>query len=361
MSRDIYLVGSAGELIRMSEEPYRAESELQQWLAACPELLSESKGDESQWLLVAREPGIPGEEAGKARWAVDHLFLDAEGVPTLVEVKRSTDTRIRREVVGQMLDYATNAVLYMTLDQLIEDFETGCNARGVDPEEEIATHTSFADPERFWDQVSTNLRAGKIRLIFVADRIPTELQRIVEFLNEQMSEAEVLAIEVRKHAGAGKQALVPRLLGRTAQAKARKRKYRGASLSPELRDIILEYHRSTETSWHHSANGRLIYPWEPNRGVHYEFTQPSEAVGGVELHIEGEWGLPARGVLAELEGAAAGEATLQWDPHYWKGLGRVYVEIALNAGPSAIAEVMVDLTDLTYGPVDEALKNRRAL
>jgi hypothetical protein len=32
-------------------------------------------------------------------------------VPTLLEVKRSSDTRIRREVVGQMLDYAANGVV----------------------------------------------------------------------------------------------------------------------------------------------------------------------------------------------------------------------------------------------------------
>ena len=32
-------------------------------------------------------------------------------MPTLVEVKRSSDTRIRREVVGQMLHYAANAVV----------------------------------------------------------------------------------------------------------------------------------------------------------------------------------------------------------------------------------------------------------
>ncbi len=53
---------------------------------------------------------MPSEEGGAGRWAIDHLFLDQDGIPTIVEVKRSTDTRIRREVVGQMLDSAANAV-----------------------------------------------------------------------------------------------------------------------------------------------------------------------------------------------------------------------------------------------------------
>ena len=37
-----------------------------------------------------------------------------------------------------------------------------------------------------------------MRLIFLADVVPLELQRIVEFLNSQMTKTEVLAIEVRQ-------------------------------------------------------------------------------------------------------------------------------------------------------------------
>ena len=53
---------------------------------------------------------------GVERWSVDHLLLDQDAIPTLVEVKRSSDSRIRREVVGQMLDYAANAVTYWNID-----------------------------------------------------------------------------------------------------------------------------------------------------------------------------------------------------------------------------------------------------
>ena len=38
----------------------------------------------------------PAEERGVGH--VDHVFLDKDGIPTLVEVKRSGDTRIRRQV-----------------------------------------------------------------------------------------------------------------------------------------------------------------------------------------------------------------------------------------------------------------------
>ena len=61
-----------------------------------------------RWLLVRRE--MPVEDPGTAspRWSVDLFLVDQDGIPTFVECKRFRDTRSRREVVGQMLDYAAN-------------------------------------------------------------------------------------------------------------------------------------------------------------------------------------------------------------------------------------------------------------
>ena len=67
-----------------------------------------------------------------------------------------------------------------------------------------------------------------MRLVFVADEIPRELQRVVEFLNTQMAPAEVLAIEVKQYVGEGLRTLVPKVLGQTAEAQQRKGR-RGAS------------------------------------------------------------------------------------------------------------------------------------
>jgi uncharacterized DUF497 family protein len=76
--------------------------------------------------------GVPSEEAGTDRWSVDHLFLDQDAVPTIVEVRRSSDTRVRRAVVGQMLDYAANAVVYWPVEAIRARFEAECESRGVD-------------------------------------------------------------------------------------------------------------------------------------------------------------------------------------------------------------------------------------
>lgn len=59
--------------------------------------------------------------------------------------------------------------------------------------------------------------------MFVADEIPRELRRVVEFLNEQMA-AEAIAIEIKQYLGPeGLRTLVPRVIGQTAAAETRKR------------------------------------------------------------------------------------------------------------------------------------------
>jgi hypothetical protein len=83
-------------------------------------------------LLIEQECGVPAREAGADRWSIDHLFIDQDAIPTIVEVKRSSDTRIRREVVGQMLDYAANATEHWRFDHMRERFAANCQRNGVD-------------------------------------------------------------------------------------------------------------------------------------------------------------------------------------------------------------------------------------
>ena len=70
--------------------------------------------------------------------------------------------------------------------------------------------------DEFWEAVSTNLAAKRLRLLFVADFIPDPLARVVEFLNAQMPNIEVLAVEIKRFHGTTAQTLVPRVIGRTA-------------------------------------------------------------------------------------------------------------------------------------------------
>lgn len=214
-----------GNLTPMQPSDYEVEAVLQALLARYPELLSvESSGGEgpTRWLLVAREAGIPDDSGGN-RFALDHLFLDAEGVPTLVEVKRASDSRIRRELVGQMLDYASHFVIHWTDERIRAEYERTCAEIGIEPGERLTTFLGAeTGPETFWQRVKTNITARRIRLIFVADHIPLELRRVVEFLNLVTDPVEVLAIEVPQYTGAGMKTFVPRLIGQTVAAQEKK-------------------------------------------------------------------------------------------------------------------------------------------
>lgn len=222
----IFLVGENDKiLIPMEETPYAAEDILQTLLEDYPDLIP---GDQinpdvpRRWLFVKREAGVPSAENSSDVWSLDHLFLDQDGVPTLIECKRASDTRIRREVVAQMLDYAANGTQYWPMERLRQDAAESAKQKGLSLDTvlaEIAGLTNEDEINSYWQIVEKNLREGKVRLVFVADEIPRELQRLVEFMNEKMNDIEVLAVEVKQFLGGAKTAVVPRVIGLTEAAR----------------------------------------------------------------------------------------------------------------------------------------------
>jgi len=113
-------------------------------------------------------------------------------------------------------------VSYWPIETIIAKFESACEQDGKDPDAVLADFLGEQTAGDFWGQAETNLRAGKVRMIFVADEIPDELRAIVEFLNVQMDPAEVIAIEVPQFVGQGLKTLVPRVYGLTAKSQSKK-------------------------------------------------------------------------------------------------------------------------------------------
>lgn len=271
-SSGVFVLKDEDTLVPMEAAHFASEDDLQGLLAKFPALLS---GDQinptipRKWLLVKREKSVPDEDGGAGRWSLDHLFLDQDGVPTLVEVKRQSDTRICREVVGQMLDYAANCLVYWPVEGLQADLEETCKARGVLPVDAVAEIIGEgANLEEFWSGVKTNLNAGRIRLLFVADRIPKELRRIIEFLNEQMDPAEVLGLELRQFSGQGLKTIVPAIVGRTEEAAQKKSATRGFGRKWDETSIFddLNARRPTDVQtarqlveWMKSSGGSLAF------------------------------------------------------------------------------------------------------
>jgi hypothetical protein len=285
MSSGIFVRHGDGTMVELNEQPYDSEDLLQRLLAAHPNLLAGDQINSSEprrWLLISREVGIAAEEGGPARWSLDHLFLDQDAVPTLVEVKRSSDTRLRREVIGQMLDYAANAIVYWP----IETIRTTYQAAHQDHEAELANFLQGGDVEEFWQKAKTNLQAGRVRMLFVANVISDELRRIVEFLNQQMDPAEVLAVEIRQFAGPEVQTFIPRVFGQTAAAERKKstqpREQRHWDEGMFLAELQAQQGEGS------AAAAQKILKWAQSRGMRiYWGTGTQDGSFGVQAYHEG--------------------------------------------------------------------------
>ncbi|MBT4642136.1 MAG: hypothetical protein HOC09_25250 [Deltaproteobacteria bacterium] len=110
------------------------------------------------------------------------------------------------------------------MEELRSILDLNCKNNGQDVDQVLQEflEDSPDDIDIFWKKLKTNLEIGKIRLIFVADSIPKKLKRIVEFLNEQMSPAEVLTVEILQFIGEGLKTLTPRIIGQTSKAEVKK-------------------------------------------------------------------------------------------------------------------------------------------
>lgn len=267
-------IKTGDRLVPIREEPYDKEDRLQAWLAEYPDLLAGEQMDPQsprRFMFVAREVGIPSEENAADRWSLDHLFVDQDAVPTLVEVKRSSDTRLRREVVGQMLDYAANASEYLTPSRIAEVYALTCAGMGLDPAARLADFLGrSAEESDFWELVGDNLRTGNVRLVFVADAIPRELRRIILFLDGRMETTEVWGIEVKKYEGdfGGDDivSFVSRTIGQpkaeSKPGRSRTRKWDKESVLAELRGNVgdKEYEVALElVAWAEAHMDRLTF------------------------------------------------------------------------------------------------------
>ena len=227
MAGGIYLIQDDDRLVEMMEQPYDSEDQLQDLLVTYPNLIAGDQIDRAtarKWLLISREVAAPSDEETAVQWSLDHLFIDQDAIPTLVDVRRTPNANIRQKVVGQSIDYAANAVVYWPIDSIIALFEANCRDRGRDPEQIFEDFLGVdANEDQFWQKVKTNLQAGKIRLVFVAEEISAEMRRVVEFLNEQMDPVEVFALEIKQYVSEdGLRTLVPRVIGQTAEAQQKK-------------------------------------------------------------------------------------------------------------------------------------------
>jgi hypothetical protein len=188
MAIDTYLLQESKAAIPLAQNSYDKEDELQEIVAKNAGLLIRpSEIDSYNLYLVKREQSLDASEADTS-YSLDHLFIGSDAVPVLVEVKLSTNSKIHREVAAQMLDYASH--LKTEPVENIRNNATISNG-GTLP-------SAIAD-DSFWDDVENNIKADRMKLVFVADSIPGSLRIIMEFMDRTMPSLDIYGVEIKKH------------------------------------------------------------------------------------------------------------------------------------------------------------------
>jgi hypothetical protein len=221
----IYLLNEDGSATEIeSVHCKNEEKELQQLLVKNLNLLPGEQinpEEPRKWLLIKREMPIEGPSAGGTNLSLDFFLVDQNGIPTFVECKRFLDTRSRREVVGQMLDYAANGQYYFDRDTLQKYLTENAKAQDIPIESLIQNYApeSGDSVEDFLDMIENNMQEGQIRMIFFMEEAPIELKSIVDFLNKQMERSEVLIVEAKQYQKGKMRFVTPSLFGYTEQAR----------------------------------------------------------------------------------------------------------------------------------------------
>jgi hypothetical protein len=187
---------------------YDGEKALHKVLAESPSLISiqDVREGASQLVVAIRE--FPLQPIGY----LDLLAFSADGDMALIECKLASNPQIKREVIGQALEYGSRLwqMNYEELDQKVRIREGKFLSELM--------HATLGDVE--WDEqgfrenVEAALSAGSFILMIVVDKVSDELSRIIHFVNNCGRPAfSFAALELRQFENDQTEILVPRVVG----------------------------------------------------------------------------------------------------------------------------------------------------
>lgn len=194
-----------------------------------------SPDDPRRWMLIKREMPVPDPETGIDRWSIDFFFVDQDGIPTFVECKRYKDTRSRREIVAQVLEYAANGHYYWDKSIIMKYAEQTCTDLHTNLNESFLNLVKRDDLniDVFFENVEFKLKEGNIRLIFFLEEAAMPLKSLIDFLNKQMTRTEVLLVECKMYKQDDGLVIVPSLFGYTEEARVLKQDVSSASVKAQ--------------------------------------------------------------------------------------------------------------------------------
>ena len=214
------LIRSSDGWIPADSVAYTAEGEFQAVVQETFERTLTAQAERA--VVVAREVSTP--EGGR----IDIVAVDEDGVVTLCECKLDRNAGSRREVLGQVLEYA-GSLKGMKFGEFRRLLSDRLGADLVDAMRERAPETF--DAVAWEEDVSRSLDRGDFRLVIAVDQLTDVLKQTVLYLNDRASFS-LLVAEMRRVRHDGVEMLAPRVFGEEAA----QRKIPQRSASPTVRD-----------------------------------------------------------------------------------------------------------------------------
>ena len=113
--------------------------------------------------------------------SIDIFMVTPSGLPVLVECKLWRNPEGRREVVGQILDYAKELSRWSSSD-LQREVSRRLRREGNALLEKVWANHPNVDEIQFNDALTANLRRGRFLLLIVGDGIREGVEAIAEYL-----------------------------------------------------------------------------------------------------------------------------------------------------------------------------------
>lgn len=151
---------------------------------------------------------------------IDNLLITPTGLPVLVECKLWRNPQARREVVGQIIDYAKELTRWTPSD-LQREVGRRVQHNGNPLKELLNAAGHDVNEARFNDSLAKNLRTGRFLLLIVGDGIRESVEAIADYLQQHtglqftLGLVEMSIFELEE----GRRIVVPRVMLKTELVK----------------------------------------------------------------------------------------------------------------------------------------------
>ena len=129
-----------------------------------------------------------GREVGASSWSIDNLFISPEGYLTIVETKLWRNPEGRREVVGQIIEYAKEVSTWTfdDLDHKVRERNTDATGNQIGVIDVIRRANIDIEEESesdLIDSITRNMQRSRFLLLIVGDGIRESTKELAEYLS----------------------------------------------------------------------------------------------------------------------------------------------------------------------------------